>query len=43
MAKDKVLHPTNVQRPGGVKQTKSAKIEGPTASSENMSAYNRKK
>ena len=43
MAKDKVMHPTNVQRPGGVKQVKSAKIEGPTAASDNMSAYNRNK
>jgi len=43
MGKDKVAHPVNVSRPGGVKQVKSAKIEGPTATAENKTAFNRSK
>ena len=39
--KDKVMHPTNQQRQGGIGQVKSSIIEGPTATPENASPYNR--
>ena len=45
MSKDKVLHPTNMDKkaPVGEKQVKSAIIEGPTQTTENLTPYNRKK
>ena len=42
MGKDKVMHPVNKDRQGGApKQVKSQMVEGPTCTSENMTAYNR--
>ena len=38
---DKVLKPTNMSRPSGIKQVKSSIIEGPTATPENSTPYNR--
>ena len=43
MGKDKVAKPVNKERAGGIKQVKSSIIEGPTATSQNLNPYNRKK
>ncbi len=43
MAKDRVMHPTNQESKGGIKQPKSAIVEGPTPTADNLNAYNRKK
>ena len=40
---DRVMHPTNKGSKGGIKQTKSAIVEGPTPTADNLNAYNRKK
>ncbi len=39
----RVSNPTQVSRTGGIKQVKSSIIEGPTATSENLQPYNRKR
>ena len=38
---DKVMKPTNTSRSSGIKQVKSSMIEGPTATPENSTPYNR--
>ncbi len=42
MAKDKVMHPTQPSRAGGIKQVKTSIVEGSTATSENLQPFNRK-
>ena len=39
---DKVMHPVNKSREAGIRQVKSSVIEGPTATPENSTPYNRK-
>jgi len=41
--KDKVMHPTQSSRSGGLKQVASSIIKGPTQTLENVTPYNRKK
>ncbi len=40
---DRVMHHVNQESNGGIKQPKSDIVEGPTPSSDNLNAYNRKK
>lgn len=39
----RVSNPTQSSRSGGIKQVKSGIVEGPTATSENLQPFNRKK
>lgn len=45
MSKDKVMHPTNKSRAGGIKQVKTGIVEGPVAkgSDNNLNPFNRGK
>ena len=43
MGKDRVMHPVNQEGKGGIKSSKSAIVEGPTPTADNLNAYNRKK
>ena len=43
MGKDRVARPANKERAGGIKQVKTAIVEGPTATSQNLNPYNRNK
>ena len=43
MGKDRVMHPVNQESKGGIKSSKSAIVEGPTPTADNLNAYNRKR
>lgn len=43
MGTDKVMHPKQSSRSGGLKQVNSSIIKGPTQTVQNATPYNRKK